>query len=55
MAPSTRQPDRARALRPAIELGDPPSDDVLEELRRADIDGPTVPVMPNDEAPAIDD
>ena len=28
------------------------SDDALEELRRADIDGPTVPVMPHDEAPS---
>jgi Transmembrane domain of unknown function (DUF3566) len=53
----------ARALRPdELEVGDIPqtdlplvdplSDDALEELRRANIDGPTVPVMPHDEAPA---
>jgi hypothetical protein len=30
-------------------LLDPVSDDVLEELRRADIDGPTVPVAPQDD------
>ncbi|MET0908942.1 MAG: DUF3566 domain-containing protein [Ilumatobacteraceae bacterium] len=52
----------ARTLRPdELEVGDDPdidlpgvdplSDDALEELRRADIDGPTVPVMPHDEAP----
>ena len=52
----------ARMLRPdELEVGDEPnidtpdvdplSDDALEELRRADIDGPTVPFMPHDEAP----
>jgi hypothetical protein len=35
-----------------VPLTDPLSDDALEELRRADIDGPTVPVMPHDEAPS---
>ena len=52
----------ARTLRPdELEVGDPqtdlpvvdpPSEDVLEELRRADIDGPTVPLMPHDVAPS---
>ncbi|MET0909047.1 MAG: DUF3566 domain-containing protein [Ilumatobacteraceae bacterium] len=42
-----------RTLRPdELEVGDVPlSDDALDELRRADIDGPTVPVLPHDEAP----
>ncbi len=35
-----------------LPLVDPLSDDALDELRRADIDGPTVPVLPHDEAPA---
>jgi hypothetical protein len=52
----------ARTLRPdELEVGDDPdidlpgvdplSDDALEELRRADIDGPTVPYVAHDEAP----
>ena len=60
---SRRRCTRRASLRPdELEVGDDPghrtawldplSDDALEELRRADIDGPTVPVLPHDEAPA---